>query len=339
MIAGGGLQTILEEHWSALDAGSATTDDDVVRTSELPVDTEFGRLLAAVDGRGFRHLLIPLQRRQTVSRTMVGAALRIVERPLQDDTGYGRYADVACSLRELDDVFTGLCGDVLVALEADGERPYRTALAVVDRWRRLFAGAPRTLTHEQLVGLHGELLVLTRLLTIDPGAVRLWVGPEGQRYDFSDGRYAVEVKSTATVSERRFFHVHGLDQLEEPVGGALLLGWHRFEEHPEGATLKELVQQVRDLCDDEAGFLSKLLRVGYRPTLEDQQADRRLRLVECRWHPVDDAFPRLIPASVIGEVPVAVSDIRYTVDLAGVRGEPLPVDVVDDLLARIGGRP
>ncbi|MFE4392776.1 MULTISPECIES: PD-(D/E)XK motif protein [Streptomycetaceae] len=331
----GGLQRILEEHWAALGAGPAG-GVDVVRTSELPVDTEQGRLLAAVDGHGFRHLLVPLQRRQSVAGSGAGAALRIFERPLQDDDAYGRYADITCALRELDDVFTGLCKDVLLALEADGSRPYRTALAVVDRWRRLFAGVPRMLSREQLVGLHGELTVLERLLTIDPGAVRLWAGPDGQRHDFTDGRHAVEVKSTIDASERRTVHVHGLDQLEEPDGGDLLLGWHRFEERVDGETLKERVQRVRDLCDDESGFMTRLLSAGYRSGLGDPQADRRLRLVESRWYTVDETFPRLTVGSLVDGVPEGVSDVGYMVDLVGVRAEPLEPGVVDELLTRMG---
>ncbi|WP_327676544.1 PD-(D/E)XK motif protein [Kitasatospora sp. NBC_00458] len=336
MTSGRGLQDLLEEHWAAL-GGAASGRADVVRTSALPVDTDFGRLLAAVDGHGFRHLLIPLQRRQTITGGAVGAALRIFERPLQDDESYGRYADITCSLRELDDVFTGLCRDVLVALEADGERPYRTALAVVDRWRRLFAGGPRALTQEQLVGLYGELTVLSRMLEADPGATRYWAGPEGGRHDFTDGRHAVEVKSTAGTSERRLVQVHGLDQLEEPAGGDLLLGWHRFEDHPDGPSLPELVQRVRDLCDDQHELLSKLMRAGYRPVVGDHQYERRLRPVESRWYRVDERFPRMTPTSVVGGVPAGVSDVAYTVDLGGVQTEPLAEAEVDHLLARVGG--
>ncbi|GAA1397935.1 hypothetical protein GCM10009639_35880 [Kitasatospora putterlickiae] len=334
-MSAGGLQAILEEHWVALDAGRPSGGDSV-RASELPVDTDFGRLLAAVDGHGLRHLLIPLQRRQTVSHTVVGAALRVYERSLQDGDVYGRFADITCSVRDLDDVFTGLCGDVLMALEADGERPFRTALAVLGRWRRLFAHVARAITDEQLVGLHGELTLLERLLVIDPGAIRFWSGPDGYRHDFTDGRHAVEVKSTASIAERRLIQVHGLDQLEEPEGGALLLGWHRFEEHADGVTLRELVRRVRDLCDDETALLSRLLGAGYRHGGDDQQADRRLRLVDSRWYPVDGDFPRLIPASIVGQAPEGVSDISYTVDLVGVRREPLSPEQVDGFLARIG---
>ncbi|MDH6132794.1 hypothetical protein P3T37_002180 [Kitasatospora sp. MAA4] len=330
------LRIVLDDHWRRLEA-TPLSEGQAVLTSALPVQTAQGPLLAAMDGTGLRHLLVPLKSRQRVSAGLVSASLRISERPLEDEESYGRFADVACTRRELDDVFTGLCGDVLVALEADGERPYRTARAVVERWKQLFSSSPRALTTEQVVGLFGELFVLTRLLQEDPGAVRHWVGPNGERHDFTDGKHALEVKSSITVSERRVFQVHGLDQLEAPAGGDLLLAWHRFESHPGGSTLGELVARAMELCDDEAALLSKLASVGYRLSDDEHRNGPRLSLVEDRWYCVDDRFPRLTTGSVFsGEVPAGVLDVRYTVDLAGARSEPLDAAVVTTMLRLLG---
>ncbi|MFE2722850.1 PD-(D/E)XK motif protein [Kitasatospora sp. NPDC059327] len=329
------LRLVLDEHWRGLDAAPVAAGY-VLRTSSLPVTTAHGPLLAAVDADGMRHLLIPLATRQRLSAGVASGSLRIFERPLEDDESYGRFADIACTSRELDDVFTGLCRDVLVALAADGERPYRAARAVVERWRRLFSGGRRPLTDEQIVGLFGELLVLIRLLECDPGAVCHWAGPEGERHDFTDGRLAVEVKSSAAASERRLLRIHGLDQLEPPEHGELFIAWHRLQPDPRGRTLDELVAHARELCDDEAAFLSKLARLGYHPSDQDQYG-LRLTPVESRWYPVDDGFPRLTTTSIPGvDVPAGVLDVRYTVDLAGVRTDRLDDEAVNDVLARMG---
>ncbi|MFE4514368.1 PD-(D/E)XK motif protein [Kitasatospora sp. NPDC056783] len=329
------LRLVLGEHWRDLDA-APVAEGHVLRTSSLPVTTDHGPLLAAVDADRMRHLLIPLATRQRLSAGVAVGSLRILERPLEDDESYGRFADITCTDRELDDVFTGLCHDVLVALAADGDRPYRTARAVVERWRRLFSAGRRSLTDEQVVGLFGELLVLIRLLEGDPGAVRHWAGPEGERHDFTGGRLAVEVKSSTTVSERRLLQVHGLDQLEPPEDGELFIAWQRLQPDPRGRTLDELVTHARDLCDDEVAFLSKLARLGYQRS-DQGQAGRRLSPVESRWYPVDDGFPKLTTTSIPGaEVPAGVLDVRYTVDLAGVRTDRLDDDAVNDVLARIG---
>ncbi|MGW7590545.1 PD-(D/E)XK motif protein [Streptomyces rubiginosohelvolus] len=330
------LRMVLEDHWDRLGAEPVSVGH-VLRTSALPVVTAQGPLLVAVDREGLRHLLVPLKARQRVTVGSVSASLRIAERPLQDEDGYGRFADITCMSRELDDVFTGLCRDVLVAVEADGDRPYRTARAVVERWKLLFSRGPRPLTWEQTVGLFGELHVLVRLLESDPGAVRYWDGPAGGRHDFTDGLHAVEVKSTVTNSERRVFVVHGLDQLEAPEGGDLLLAWQRFEPHPEGSTLDELVDRAADLCDDQSELLSGLDSVGYRTSAEQDQDGLRLSLAEDRWYRVDEDFPRLTTASMhAGAVPAGVLDVRYTVDLAGTRTSPVDEVTVGDLLGRLG---
>lgn len=146
----------------------------------------------------------------------------------------------------------------------------------------------------------------------------------------------MEVKSSATVSERRLLQVHGLDQLEPPEDGELFVAWHRLQPDPRGRTLDELVARARDLCDDEAAFLSKLARLGYRWSDQDQDGPR-LSPVESRWYPVDDGFPKLTTTSIPGaEVPAGVLDVRYTVDLAGVRTDRLDDEAVNDLLARMG---
>jgi hypothetical protein len=258
---------------------------------------------------------------------------------LEDDETYGRFADVVCTRRDLDDVFTGLCADVLVALEADGRQPYRTTLAVVNRWRQLFSGGPRTLTEAQEIGLIGELSVLLRLLVNDPGAVRWWTGPEGGRHDFSDGLHAVEVKSTQTTSERRTFDVHGLDQLEAPQDGRLVLAWQRFERTPRGRTVGELAAEAARLCVDESELWLRLARVGYRHERTDDEGALRVSPVEERWYEVDGTFPRLTEDSLRESVPDGLLDVRYTVDLAGVRSPMLDEPTLDAFLDEMGWTP
>lgn len=335
-MSGTDLRVVLDHHWAEL-ASAPVRAEVALRVSELPVVTDYGAISAAMDVDGLRHLLIPLRGRQNIPTGRIGGALRVSERALQDDSAYGRFADVVCTRRDLDDVFTGLCGDVLVALEADGQRPYRTTLAVVNRWRQLFSGGLRGLTVAEEVGLAGELLVLLRLLRDDSAAIRHWVGPEGARHDFTDGIRAVEVKSTLAVSGRRTFEAHGLDQLEPPQDGRLFLAWQRFERRPDGRTVRELVAEAGQLCDDESELVDRLSRLGYSLSQTDQSAESRLAPVESRWYVVDEDFPRLTGVTLDGAIPDGVYDVRYTVDLAGVRSAPLDEEAVDTLISEMGG--
>jgi uncharacterized protein YbaR (Trm112 family) len=326
---------VLDQHWAQLDL-APLGPGAVLKTSSLPVVTEHGSVSAATDGNELRHLLIPLRGRRRIPTGRIGGTLRVTERALQDDDTYGRFADILCTRRDLDDVFTGLCAEVLVALEADGRNPYRTSLAVVNRWRQLFSGASRTLTEAQEVGLAGELLVLLRLLDKDSDAIRLWSGPEGGRHDFSDGVRAVEVKSTYSTSERKTFEVHGLDQLEPPDGGRLMLAWYRFERGPQGRTVSELAAEAARLCADESELWLRLAHVGYRRSQAEDEGALRVSPIEERWYEIDDAFPRLVTPSLREPVPDGVLDVRYTVDLAGVHSPTLDTSAVDSFLEEVG---
>ncbi|MFJ3244142.1 PD-(D/E)XK motif protein [Streptomyces sp. NPDC094154] len=332
------LRRVLDRHWAELDL-TPLGPGAALRTSSLAVVTEHGPVSAATDGESLRHLLIPLRGRRRIPTGRIGGTLRVTERALEDEETYGRFADIVCIRRDLDDVFTALCADVLVALEADGRHPYRTTLAVVNRWRQLFSGVPRALTEAQEVGLAGELSVLLRLLDKNPGAVSLWAGPEGGRHDFSDSVRAVEVKSTYTTSERRTFDVHGLDQLERPQGGRLMLAWYRFERTPRGRTVGELVAEAARLCVDETELWLRLARVGYRRGQTDEEGALRLSPVEERWYEVDEAFPRLTTASLRKPVPDGLLDVRYTVDLAGVPSPMLEHPAVEAFLDEMGRTP
>ncbi|MFE5656721.1 PD-(D/E)XK motif protein [Streptomyces sp. NPDC056517] len=334
-MSGTDLRVVLSHHWAEL-AAAPLQAGAVLRVSDLPVVTDCGPISAAVDVDGMRHLLIPLGGRQKIRTGRIGGALRVSERALQDDGVYGRFADVACTRRDLDDVFTGLCSDVLVALEADGRRPFRTTLAVVNRWRQLFSGGPRGLTATEELGLAGELLLLIRLLRTDPTAIRHWVGPEGARHDFTNGSRAIEVKSTLAAPGRRTFETHGLDQLEPPQGGRLLLTWQRFERRPDGRTVRELVAEAGQLCDNESELEDRLTRLGYSLIQTDSGNEFRLAPVESRWYEVDDDFPRLTGVSLDGVIPDGVYDVRYTVDLAGVRSAALSDEAVDAFISEMG---
>ena len=249
------LREILDEHWKQLDESAPSTAHHL-RTSELPSTSESGRLLAAVDHAGLRHLLVPLTVRQRVRRGATGAVLNLRERSLEDNESYGRYADLCCSRADLNDVFTGLCGDVLTMVEGNPSRPLKAMYLVVDRWRALFQSTGPTLDNEQLAGLFGELTVLRRLLRLNSTATDHWTGPTGHRHDFVFAPSAIEVKASTAADGRRV-RVHGADQLECPAEGRLDLAWIRLERVQDGGEgLLELIEQVRRLRTTRVAFSS-----------------------------------------------------------------------------------
>ncbi|MFE7773119.1 PD-(D/E)XK motif protein [Streptomyces sp. NPDC057445] len=328
------LRTLVEERWAAL-ATEQTTGERRLRVSQLPVVAAYGPLSVAVDYAGHRHVLLPVPSQRKIRTGLDGPVLRLRKRALEDRETYQTYADLVCLREDLNDLFTELCVDVLGATAELPENPMKALYLVLDRWRSLFRTQPTPLGPEQVAGLFGELTVLSRLLERDASAHRLWRGPDGHCHDFSATTIAVEVKA-GTNGEGRRPRIHGLDQLEEPVGGTLCLAWfrlHRTGVNGVGIALSELVEQALRLCDDEDALLELLALAGYRLSDAGRYRDVRFTIGEERWYRVDADFPGLTGRALVAAgVPVSALDVEYTIDLSGDIPAPLTTGQVSGMI-------
>lgn len=273
--------------------------------------------MAAIDQDGLRHLLVPIEPHTILKKGLNGPGLVLRSRPLEDGESYQTYADLSCGRSDLNDLFAGLCANVLKLIAAEPGDPIKILHTVIDRWRSLFATDGSLLGPKQQAGLFAELSVLVELLRVDSSAERLWRGPSGHRHDFSTDRRALEVKATITT-EGHSVRVHGLDQLEAPIDGDLRLGFFRLAPTVnEGVGLVELVEAAVNLCTDEAGLRTLLGRAGYRSSDATSYADTRFEISEQAWYSVTEDFPRLTTADVAPAIGVPkVSDVHYTIDLS-----------------------
>ncbi|MFJ6907397.1 PD-(D/E)XK motif protein [Streptomyces griseoluteus] len=317
---------LLEQHWAALESGRATGENRL-RVSQLPVTTQRGPLIAGVDHDGFRHILIPVLTHRKLRAGLDGPVLRLRKRPLEDDETYQTYADLSCLRTDLNDLFTELCTDTLSAVAALPDNPVKALYGVLDRWKALFQSHSTPLGPEQLAGLFGELLVLTRLLERDSSAHRMWHGPQGHRHDFVAGKTAVEVKASGVGSGRRA-RIHGLDQLDPPADGTLCLAWFRLENSTapdSGIGFLELLTQALQSCDDESALLELLAGIGYRAVDAERYRTARFEVREERWYRVTPGFPRLTTQVLLAAgVQADVLDVEYTIDLS--TGTPTSLD-------------
>jgi Putative PD-(D/E)XK family member, (DUF4420) len=331
------FRKLVEAHWVALEA-EQTTGERRLRVSQLPVMTMQGTLAAGVDHDGYRHLLVPVPTHRKLRTSPDGPVLRLRKRPLEDDETYQTYADLACLRTDLNDLFTDLCVDVLSAVPTLPENPVKALYGVLDRWKALFQSQSAPLGPEQIAGLFGELLVLSRLLSRDSSAHRIWRGPDGHTHDFVAGKVAVEVKASGRAGSRKP-RIHGLDQLDAPTGGTLCLAWFRLEDpgtSGAGLGFLELLEQTLHSCDDEAALLNMLAAAGYRPIDAEKYRGVRFVVGEERWYRVVPGFPRLTTQTLLeAGVPVSVLDVEYTIDLSTDTPAPMAAEEVVQLLDRL----
>lgn len=316
------MNQIAPEFWEALSALAK-------RGENYPVKAPFAevcvRLLAGVAPTGERCFLIMLPDGERAAEDSRSRGLRVNTLEMEDGDGQrGIYTLVMCLDPNGHDAFDLIGRELAEALTRVS--PAEAISRVLGKWRRFWGQASRRLlSREEQVGLVSELHFLARWLVpaTGPAAAALrWRGPFRARHDFEWPGRSVEVKGVTTVS-RFACRISSIDQLEPPATGDLLLFVLRLREEAGGSTnLPMLISECRNALNadpDSVGvFETALLQTGYSSADDAEYAQHRWRVVEERLYAVDDKFPRFRTRQLSGEIPPAVSEISYTLDLAAI---------------------
>lgn len=283
------------------------------------------RVLAAVDRQSRRHLLIELASQEVDLQDRRSRGIDITTRALLlHDGSRGRYLDLLCRESFGFDVFDSLGAELAGVLAAGIEEPAIAVQRLVGKWRRFWVDDARPiLSREEQIGLFAELWFLTFWLIPKLGVVRsieAWRGPLSSRHDIELKSCSIEVKATASGSGRTH-RIHGIDQLQTPEGGPLLLFSLAVREEGGGANnLPTLIERARELvsADDETSvrFETKLAQTGYTDIGVDA-ATLRLRVVDERLYKVEGSFPKVTRTTFRDGVPAGVDEITYSINLNG----------------------
>ena len=318
------LRAALVERFDRLRDESPPRDEQI-STIDLPITIGGSPVLVGRDFTG-SHLLVPLaaEQHRTFKDDRRSAGVHLVLRPLERDGVLRWYADLVCLQTRLFSVFASLLADAVVRLDAmddDGspDRPLRRCLA---DWRALLASGERLFTTRQLAGLFGELRLLVQMLERDAGATSAWIGPLGARHDFLAGLLAIEVKTSLTEDGLRV-RVHGLDQLDAPLGGELALHHVRVAEASAGGpSVVDLIERAQGVATDDV-LAGRLHALGYRPAHAEAYRRISFRVIGESWYRVAGAFPRLSAHHLPAGVTDAIGALEYELNLAAA-----PTDVV-----------
>jgi hypothetical protein len=220
--------------------------------------------------------------------------------------------------QELRDVFAILAADLLAtgARSSDPESGMRRCLDRVAMWQGLLEQLPATgLGEEAQRGLFGELTVLqsVHFEAVDPfTAVTSWNGPARAYQDFDTSGVAVEVKTTSAKRHARLT-ITSEKQLDERPLRSLFLGHVAVTETADGASLAELVAEVRArLGEDHAAlneFNLRLVATGYLDAQAALYSAPKYAVERLRMYRVADEFPRLTGAIM----PPGVGDLTYSI--------------------------
>jgi Putative PD-(D/E)XK family member, (DUF4420) len=232
------------------------------------------------------------------------------------------------------DLFATVCADaVAAAAGAAAEQSVPEFLARLEAWRRFLRERRAGLTRNEAVGLLGELFILERLVGSDPALLPTWAAPDDGLHDFVRLGHALEIKTSLGPANN--LRVSALDQLDPAGLRRLDLVHLRLVEATQGRSLGTVARDIEAMLPDEASrrvFANALLRRGLSP---DDLSARSTPVVEVRdmtGYSVTDNFPKLIRSNV----PLAVSDAKYLLELRSIAGYAMDAGVIIGAFSEVG---
>lgn len=220
------------------------------------------------------------------------------------------------------ETFSNLCCDLIdsVVEIPNEEEMIATVISKLEKWRNLFDRASTSsMSIEQQQGLYGELNFLQKLLSrcgISPEtAISYWVGTEGSPRDFQGKEWAVEAKTSSSISQK--VKINGERQLDETSVSALFL-YHCSVDVSKvnGETLPEKVRKLRIILSDSASALStfneNLLIAGYYDENSSLYLNRCYKIRGEHYYRIGDKFPRIKE----NEIRSGVCEVNYAINLS-----------------------
>jgi len=243
------------------------------------------------------------------------------------------FIDLVCRDPALSGVFAELVNEINGRLSR-GEIPEQAVMGAITDFRSLLVSSPRgEIPRETVLGLVGELYVLDRLVEKGSGALNAWLGPHDERHDFRAQNRALEVK-TLSRPDATEITISSFSQLLAPVDGALVLAVVRLDESSNGElTVASLVQRILRNGGDWEPLRKGLENLGCQDPEAAEWNRNAFAFHGIEGFEVVPGFPRLTEAEMVqGSLPVGISRISYTVDLANAGAFRMEADQLESYL-------
>lgn len=232
------------------------------------------------------------------------------------------------------DLFATLGADVIgYAANELGGQALPAVLTRLDAWRLFLRSIRDGMSRNEIIGLIGELRILYDLLVEDPALLPAWKAPNEGIHDFEHLGHALEVKATVGPGSR--VKISQLDQLDDGGLDRLDLVHVRLYETPQGECVDDLVERISAVLPDgkmKRQFSNALLRRGLSPDDRRARSGFRTSLHQAIAYHIDAGIPRILR----GDVPPAVTDVSYALDLGQLTSSAEPWSSVRASLAQRG---
>jgi hypothetical protein len=308
----------------------ASDNPSELRTKKSRFTLQGVDIFAGRDFDGYPHLLIPTKALDKVVPESLSAYIQLTRRELATGTGeLQAFIDISCASTEADALFGPICLEISENISKSGASSYESVHAqvatVVDKWREILKALVEAgLSRSAVIGLIGEVLALAALIEVrGPEALDGWFGQEKTRHDFEFEAEAFEIKAS-TVLSRRTCEIHGMNQLASADGTTLSLIHFQIEQASNGLCLADLLKELEGKLGSNAVLRKKLL--DFWPLAAKQPSwfsEFKFKVVSASRFVVDDTFPRIKPNALGTWATLHISDIRYTLNLEGIKAVAL----------------
>ena len=186
----------------------------------------------------------------------------------------------------------------------------RELLRELKLWKVFFGSGAKPMTFEATIGLIGELITLSDIITFsslsEMEALDCWKGRPRGLHDFELPKCALEVKSSIEKTHMRF-NISVANQLDDLLGKELFIVHQLFLNDPQGTSLVSILQDLEALLETEIARrkLAEIVNsAGYHPIHNDiySSYDYRVSYEGNKTYEVVDGFPRIISLSFAPDI-------------------------------------
>ncbi|MCR8935234.1 MULTISPECIES: PD-(D/E)XK motif protein [unclassified Pseudomonas] len=326
------------ERWKRLTATGSGDGIVEVPSIDSGIATGFGTARYAIGAQGQPRLLVPIGGHATASELTSTSKLLVTTSSYKVSNKGTLFIDIMCLDRGLDLVFAELAEDILRRIK-EGFSPIKAVIASIDDFRELLREkASEEILESKILGLVGELEMMRRLVTLNQTAAETWTGPFELRHDFRQGIHALEVKTSGRSDTTRVF-IHGIDQLDPPVGGTLHLAHVRLERAENGQlSIGSVFDSLLKSGADRKTLEKGLEALGCLNPYGKEWNRLSFCLEGIKIYSVSEGFPRITGSSFAdGLLPAGVLALEYQIDLNHAKDFELPTDNYKIALERIAG--
>ncbi len=263
----------------------------------------------------------------------------VIQYQLFGETGHvkNNYILLECHSRAYLPNYTEILKEILEEFDKGDSELLEVINKIISKWRHFLAQPTSLILNEdQIIGLIGELMVLSRLIKLyGADALTIWSAGSGEE-DFINCGKVIEVKTT--LKEKHEHIINGIDQLLVKSDRlkhilSLLISPSASEN---SFTLPLKVKECSDLYTDDPEsydlFFKKLKIRGYDARDFLQYLKYTYEFIRGGYFNIDKSFPKLTTDELASPLNSRISKVRYSLDMEGLASKDFLLTELNDVI-------